>query len=253
MPATSGADSALAYCWRVPIQPAPSLDEIDLNALEFWDLPWAAREEAFERFRNERPMPHFDDPVIEDFPFELPTGSGYYALTKHRDVTTASRHPETFISGKGAVSLIDLPEEMVEYFSGMISTDNPRHTRLRRIVSNAFNPRRVQAIEDSIIVSAREVIDGVASDGSCDFATDVAAPFPLRIICDMMGVPRADEDTVLRCSNAILSAGDPGTWRRGHEPRLRDHGGRRHADLHDGRASAPIGSSTRSTTSPRRS
>lgn len=204
-----GAPTHLAYCWRVPKPTALSLDEIDLNSLEFWDQPWAVREDAFERFRNERPMPHFDDPVIEDFPFELPAGTGYYALTRHRDITTASRHPETFVSGKGAVSLIDLPDEMVEYFSGMISTDNPRHTRLRRIVSNAFNPRRVQAIEESIDRVAREVVDRVANEGGCDFATDVAAPFPLRIICEMMGVPRADEDTVLRCSNAILSAGDP--------------------------------------------
>ena len=61
----------------------------------------------------------------------------------YRDVATASRHPETFLSGPGAVSLMDLPSEMVEYFSGMISTDNPKHARLRRIVSNAFNPRNV--------------------------------------------------------------------------------------------------------------
>ena len=84
---------------------------------------------------------------------------------RHRDVTTASRHPEIFRSGQGAVSLIDLPPEMVEYFSGMISTDNPRHTRLRRIVSNAFNPRRVQSIEDSIDRVAREVVDRVADEG----------------------------------------------------------------------------------------
>ena len=77
---------------------------------------------------------------------------------------------------------------MVEYFSGMISTDNPRHARLRRIVSNAFNPRRVRAIEDSIDQVAKATVDAVADRGSCDFATDVAAPFPLRIICEMMGV-----------------------------------------------------------------
>jgi cytochrome P450 len=91
----------------------------------------------------------------------------------------------------------------------MISTDNPRHARLRRIVSNAFNPRRVKAIEDSIDRVAREVVDSIADKGSCDFATDVAAPFPLRIICEMMGVPRPDWPTVLACSNTILSAGDP--------------------------------------------
>src|ERR1039458_5880869 len=116
-----------------------SLDEIDLSDIEFWDRPWEEREAAFELLRSERPMPHFEDPVMEDSPFPLPVGDGYYALTKHRDVTTASRHPEIFQSGQGAVSVVDLPPEMVEYFSGMISTDNPRHTRLRRILSRPVN------------------------------------------------------------------------------------------------------------------
>jgi methyl-branched lipid omega-hydroxylase len=186
-----------------------SLDEIDLSAAPFWELGPDEREGAFRLLREQRPIAHFADPVIEDSPVPLPPGDGYYALTRHRDVTTASRNPEIFRSGQGAVSLIDLPPEMVEYFSGMISTDNPRHTRLRRIVSNAFNPRRVQSIEDSIDRVAREVVDAVARDGECDFATAVAAPFPLRIICEMMGVPRADEPEVLRCSNTILSGGDP--------------------------------------------
>ncbi len=181
------------------------IDDIDLSDVGFWERPYEEREGAFQLLRRERPMPHFEDPVLEG----LPVGDGYYALTRHQDVTTVSRHPELYCSGKGAVSLLDLPEEMVEYFSGMISTDNPRHTRLRRIVSNAFNPRRVRQIEDSIDEVAKEIVDGVAARGECDFATDVAAPFPLRIICDMMGVPRAEEANVLRCSNVILSGGDP--------------------------------------------
>ena len=57
-----------------------------------------------------------------------------------------SRHPEIYCSGQGAVSILDMPPEMVEYFAGMISTDNPRHARLRRIVSAAFNPRRIKSI-----------------------------------------------------------------------------------------------------------
>jgi cytochrome P450 len=85
-------------------------------------------------------------------------------------------------------------------------------------VSNAFNPRRVRAIEDSIDDVARDVVDKVAGDGSCDFTTEIAAPFPLRIICDMMGVPRSDEATVLACSNTILSGGDPEYIREGLDP-----------------------------------
>ena len=78
---------------------------------------------------------------------------------------------------------------MVEYFAGMISTDNPRHARLRRIVSAAFNPRRIKSIEDTIEEVANRVIERASGLGECDFAMEIAAPFPLEIICDMMGVP----------------------------------------------------------------
>ena len=73
-----------------------------------------------------------------------------------------SRHPEIYRSGSGAVSFFDLPAEMLEYFSGMISTDNPRHARLRRIVSAAFSPRMVRSIEDQIQRVADDVVDRVA-------------------------------------------------------------------------------------------
>ncbi|MDE3221942.1 MAG: cytochrome P450, partial [Acidobacteriota bacterium] len=108
---------------------------IDLSDMDFWRRPWAQREAAFRALRATRPLAHFDDAVMADSSLDFPPGNGYWALTRHRDVAVASRHPEIFLSGPGAVSLLDLPPEMVEYFSGMISTDNPKHARLRRIVS----------------------------------------------------------------------------------------------------------------------
>jgi len=127
-----------------------NVDDIDLSDANFWRRPWSERDAAFAVLREQRPVAHFEDPVIEGSEIEFAKGSGYYALTLHRDVAEASRHPEIFLSGPGAVSQFDLTPELVEYFSGMISTDNPRHARLRRIVSNAFNPRNIRAVEDSI-------------------------------------------------------------------------------------------------------
>jgi cytochrome P450 len=194
------------------------LEQIDLSSLEFWARPWAEREAAFATLRRERPIAFFEEPAVTGLSIELPAGPGYYALTRHRDVAEASRHPEIFLSGPGAVSLMDLPPEMVEYFSGMISTDNPKHARLRRIVSNAFNPRTVRAIEDSIDQVAADTIARAESSGTGDFVTDIAAPFPLQIICDMMGVPPSEYATVLHCSNVILSGGDPDVMPEGTDP-----------------------------------
>ena len=93
----------------------------------------------------------------------MPKGPGYRAVTRHADVAEASRHPEIYRSGQGATSIPDMPEEMLEYFGSMISTDNPRHARLRRIVSAAFNPRMIKRIEEHIELVAGSVIDRVWS------------------------------------------------------------------------------------------
>jgi cytochrome P450 len=195
-------------------------DEINLSDMEFWSCPYDEREGAFRTLRRERPIALFDDPVVEGSVMEFPVGPGYYALTRHRDVAEASRQPDIFMSGRGAVSTMDLPDEMVEYFSGMISTDNPKHARLRQIVSRAFNPRNVKAIEDSIESVAATTLDRAANQGTGDFVADIAAPFPLQIICDMMGVPPSEYETALRCSNVILSMGDPDIIPEGNDPVL---------------------------------
>ena len=141
--------------------------------------------------------------------YVIPKGKGYYALTRHAHIAEASRHPEIFQSGQGATSIIDMPEEMLDFFGSMINMDNPRHARLRRIVSAAFNPRMIKSIEDRIELVADDVIDRVADRGGCDFVVEVAARLPLEIICDMMGIAAADYDTVFNASNVILSRRRP--------------------------------------------
>jgi len=203
----------------VGVKSVLALDEIDLSDLAFWERPWAEREGAFHLLRHERPMTWFADPdLTEASPLAPPPGNGYRALVRHADIVEVSRNPETYCSGQGAVSILDLPPEMVEYFAGMISTDNPRHARLRRIVSAAFNPRRIKAIEDSIEEVAQRVVTRTAPFGECDFVTEIAAPFPLEIICTMMGIPPSEFSNVLRCSNVILSNGDPEYIPEGTDP-----------------------------------
>jgi cytochrome P450 len=196
-----------------------AVDDINLSDIEFWARPWEEREGAFRTLRRERPIPHFDEPEIpEALAYVITKGNGFYALTKHAHISEASRHPEIFQSGKGATSVIDLPEEMNEFFGSMINMDNPRHARLRRIVSSAFNPRMIKSIEDRIDFIANDVIDRVAERGGCDFTVEVAARLPLEIICDMMGIGPSDYDTVFNASNVILSNGDPEYVPEGGDP-----------------------------------
>jgi cytochrome P450 len=196
-----------------------TLDQIDLSDPEFWSRPWEEREGAFQLLRRERPLAFFEEPEIPGaLALVIPEGPGYRAVTRHADVAEASRHPEVYRSGQGATSIPDMPEEMLEFFGSMISTDNPRHARLRRIVSAAFNPRMIKSIEDRIEHVADDVINRVAALGGCDFVVEVASRLPLEIICDMMGIGPADYGTVFSASNVILSQGDPEYVAEGADP-----------------------------------
>jgi cytochrome P450 len=197
------------------------VDDIELSNLDFWQKPWSVREEAFATLRRERPIAYFPDPEIEVETFvPIPPGPGYYAVTRYADVVEISRHPEVYCSGQSGSTIIDMPPELLEFFGSMINMDDPRHARLRRIVSAAFNPRMVRAVEDNIERVADEIIGKVRDKGECDFVTEVAARLPLQIICDMMGVPESDYDTVFSRSNVILSFGDTEYVPEGEDPVL---------------------------------
>jgi cytochrome P450 len=184
-----------------------TLDEIDLSSQEFWSLPLDVREGAFKTLREERPMPFFEEPVIPESP--IPPGPGYYALTKMDQITEASRRADVFSSARGATSIQDMPDFLSEFFGSMINMDDPRHARLRRIVSRGFTPRMLKQLEDNVQQAATDIVDRVLAKGECDFVTDVAAQLPLKIICDMMGIPESDYQFVFDRSNIILGAGDP--------------------------------------------
>src|SRR5216683_2424209 len=184
--------------------PPLAVEHIDLSDTEFWGWPLADRQAAFAMLRSLDRPPFYAEP---EFIFE--TGPGYYALVRHADVVEASRNPDVFCSGQGATSIADLPVEFNEYFGSMINMDDPRHARLRRIVSRAFTPRMIQRFADDVAGIAAEIVDDLVATGPCDFAENVATRLPLTIICRLMGIPDDSYRMVLRNTNVILSGFDP--------------------------------------------
>jgi methyl-branched lipid omega-hydroxylase len=178
---------------------------IDLSATEFWGLPLPERAASFAMLRAHQRPQFFAEPEV---PF-AEKGAGYYALVRYADVVEASKRPEVFCSGRGATSIVDLPTEFNEYFGSMINMDDPRHARLRRIVSRAFSPRMIARFEDDARMAATAIVDDLLATGPCDFVSRVAARLPLKMICDMMGIPDDHYDMVLANSNIILSGFDP--------------------------------------------
>jgi cytochrome P450 len=135
-----------------------------------------------------------------------------------QDVLEISRRPEIYCSGQGAVSILDMPAEMNEFYGSLISMDDPRHARLRKIVSGTFTPRMLANVLEDVEKTARTVVDGIVDKGQVDFVSEVSMPFPLLVILDMMGIPHSEFDTVLAQSNIILSGGDPEFIPEGVDP-----------------------------------
>ena len=184
-------------------------DEVNLSDPAFWVAPRPHREGAFRALRQQPGLPFYEEWEFEESPF--PRGPGYFSLTRYEDVWFVSRNPQLFISGAGA-NIADLPIEMAEFFGSMIVMDDPRHFRLRSIVSKGFTPKEVARIDGYVLEKARTLVDSMLErfpEGECDFVTELAAPLPLQIICEMMGIPSEDEAQIFKWTNTILGAGDP--------------------------------------------
>jgi methyl-branched lipid omega-hydroxylase len=184
---------------------AMHLDDIRLGDEEFWNLPPDRREAAFSTLRRERPVSFHEEPEVP----MLGKGPGFWAVTRYADVLEVSRSPETFSSARGGVNIIDQPDHFSEFFGSMIVMDDPRHARLRRIVSRGFTPGMLRRTEAQVDRAAVEIVDGLIDKGACDFVTDIAAALPLKIICDMMGIPASEYGFVFDRTNVILGAADP--------------------------------------------
>ncbi len=170
----------------------------------FWHQPLADRMLEFAEIRELGPFVpiEYHNPMAG-------IDERFYAVTRYDEVVEISRRPRDFCSGKGAVSIPDMPEQMLEFFGSFINMDDPRHARQRGIVSRLFTPKQLQGVLDSVETICSEVIDGFCEQGEVDLVKALSEPYPLLVICDMMGIPRSQFQTVLDATNVILGGGDP--------------------------------------------
>ncbi|MGB6516477.1 MAG: cytochrome P450, partial [Mycobacterium sp.] len=174
--------------------PEVPLADIDLSTWDFWALDDDLRDGAFTTLRREAPISFWPEPVQEGFE----EGAGHWALTELDDVFYASRHPEVF-SSSPSITIPDQPTEVAEFFGSMIVLDDPRHQRLRSIVSRAFTPKVVARIEASVRERAHRLVASMIAnhpDGRGEAVSELAGPLPLQVICDMMGIPEEDHQRV---------------------------------------------------------
>jgi cytochrome P450 len=147
------------------------------------------------------PFPHYAR-LRREAPLAWNTELGYWAVSKHADVVSISRDPETFCSGKGILTF----EIGVTYPSPptMMHTDPPDHTRYRKLVQPGFAPSRMRALAERVRARADELVERVEPGRVFDAVETLAVPFPLWIIAELLGIPESDWTRFYQWSEASI-------------------------------------------------
>ncbi|CAL9436277.1 Cytochrome P450 107B1 [Streptomyces sp. enrichment culture] len=144
----------------------------------------------------------------------LPSGVEAWLVTRYADARETLADPRLSKNpvhhseaahGKGKVGIPG--ERSANLMTHLLNIDPPDHTRLRRLVSKAFTPRRVAAFEPRVRELADRLIDGFAARGSADLIHEFAFPLPIHAICDMLGVPAEDQDDFRDWAGMMLRHG----------------------------------------------
>lgn len=170
----------------------PDVDLLDLA--QYADGPPHA---LFRRLRR-------DDPVHWH---AEPDGPGFWAVTRHAEVSAVSRDSATFSSWVGGTTIPDLPPDFLATVRlMMLNMDPPQHTAIRGIVNRGFTPRRIADLKARVAMLARHIVDVVAPRGTCDFVADVAGELPSYMIAELVGIPLDDGRLLYRLTERMHTA-----------------------------------------------
>lgn len=127
---------------------------------------------------------------------------GFWALSRFADVEAAHRDAGTFSSAHGTV--LEMMSDRPYPGSMMIFMDPPEHTRLRTLVSRAFTPRRIGALEDRVRAIAVQLLEAWEPGATFDFVQQFAARLPSMVISSMFGVPPSDQEHVRHLIDTVF-------------------------------------------------
>jgi cytochrome P450 len=130
---------------------------------------------------------------------------GFWSVSRMAELIAVSRDHVTFSSELGHIQIYDIDEDVRNKRASLIDLDPPIHTHLRRLVSAAFTPRHVQNYEAAIRERVSRQLDALVAAGDGDWVSLVAAPIPIGVICDLMGVPAADHDLMIEMSDYLVA------------------------------------------------
>jgi cytochrome P450 len=181
------------------------LPDIDLTDLTLFAQGFP--HDAFARLRRDAPV-WWHEPTLH-----TPDGVGFWVVSAHAEAQAIGSDAETFSSAgipdaSGGGTLIeDLP---YGFAAGVLLNmmDDPRHHRIRRLVTPAVAPRALALLEGELRARTAAILDAVASRGRCDFLVEVAVELPLQAIAMLMGIPADDRHDLMAWTNATLTYED---------------------------------------------
>lgn len=156
---------------------------------------------TYARLRSEAPVCPVTSPRFDS-----------YFITCYDDVKTALSDPRLSkdLYGPGQDYLRIFGPNSALLNQNMLHSDPPEHTRLRRLVSQAFTPRRVDALRPRTVEVVDGLVDAIAARGSADLMREFALPLPVTVICELLGVPVQDREDFFEHTDVIRTRGQAG-------------------------------------------
>ena len=184
------------------------------------------------RAYGERGVPHARWTELrrsEGLRFFTPPGfDSFRAVVRHADICEISKQPDLFLNRHGIVLESDEQkitlrrEQSFGEMRSIIGMDPPEHRAYRKVAAPWFTPRAIGKAEPIVRESARHLVDGLVeraggAEGECEFANEVAAAHPLRVLSTILGVPREQEPRILTLTNQLFAGDDPDLQREGED------------------------------------
>jgi len=162
--------------------------------------------------------------------FCAPQGfDSFYPIVRHQHICEISKQPGLFWSRFGIVLESKQQKLILDSDQGLgnvrviIGMDPPEHRDYRKVAAPWFTPRAIQRVDPVAQESARNLVDRLVErasggEGECEFASEIAAAHPLRILSTILGVPREQEAQILTLTNQLFAADDPDLQRKDDDP-----------------------------------
>ncbi|MER5307264.1 cytochrome P450 [Streptomyces sp. NPDC002773] len=163
--------------------------------------------DRFRALRDLTPVARQEEPEILGWP----AGPGFWAVTRHADVVRVLRDPGTYSSCLGATQIRDPdPADLPFIRRMMLNQDPPEHGRLRRLVSRAFTPGRIERFGVTARERARSLLSAARADGGrTDLVRTVTDDYALLNLTDLLGVPASDRGLLHTWTERVIAYQDP--------------------------------------------